>query len=290
MKTMSKELNVKGKNLFHPIRLALTGEMSGQDITRQMSLLQMTSSYEGTIDNESVGVVGMDARMERLKSFCESIPEEFRAPKDEEKNQDGVQDANEAAVTAAANEVAETAVVATDPLDSYEGPPVTALDIRVGRITKVWEHEEADKLYCEEIDIGEDEPRMVASGLRPYMNMEEMNGRLVLVLCNLKARKMVGFPSHGMVLCVSNRDHSEVKFVSPPVDAKLGERITIPGFDFEGDEGQPFAENKIGKKKVFEKLAPFLVTNEYGSPEFLGRPFVSSAGVCTSPIAGGNVS
>lgn len=290
MKTMSKELNVKGKNLFHPIRLALTGEMSGQDITRQMSLLQMTSSYEGTIDNESVGVVGMDARMERLKSFCESIPEEFRAPKVEEKNQDGVKDANEAAVTAAANEVAETAVVATDPLDSYEGPPVTALDIRVGRITKVWEHEEADKLYCEEIDIGEDEPRMVASGLRPYMNMEEMNGRLVLVLCNLKARKMVGFPSHGMVLCVSNRDHSEVKFVSPPVDAKLGERITIPGFDFEGDEGQPFAENKIGKKKVFEKLAPFLVTNEYGSPEFLGRPFVSSAGVCTSPIAGGNVS
>ena len=228
--------------------------------------------------------------MERLKSFCESIPEEFRAPKVEEKNQDGVKDANEAAVTAAANEVAETAVVATDPLDSYEGPPVTALDIRVGRITKVWEHEEADKLYCEEIDIGEDEPRMVASGLRPYMNMEEMNGRLVLVLCNLKARKMVGFPSHGMVLCVSNRDHSEVKFVSPPVDAKLGERITIPGFDFEGDEGQPFAENKIGKKKVFEKLAPFLVTNEYGSPEFLGRPFVSSAGVCTSPIAGGNVS
>ena len=73
------------------------------------------------------------------------------------------------------------------------------------------------------------------------------------------------------------------------MDAKVGERVTIPDIDFEGEEGQPFAENKIGKKKVFEKLAPHLVTNDYGTPEFLGRPFLTSAGVCTSPIAGGNV-
>ena len=290
MKALSKELGVKGKNLFHPIRLALTAEMSGQDVTKQMALLQMAVADDGCIDKEAAGVVDMASRIERLKSFCETIPEEFRTPKVKEENKKAKKEESKQVNAAAeAATAAATAAAPVDPLENYEGPPITALDIRVGRITKVWEHEEADKLYCEEIDVGEDEPRQVASGLRPYMNKEDMEGRLVLVLCNLKARKMVGFPSHGMVLCASNEDHSEVKFVSPPVDAKVGERITIPDIDFEGEEGQPFAENKIGKKKVFEKLAPHLVTNDYGTPEFLGRPFLTSAGVCTSPIAGGNV-
>ena len=100
--------------------------------------------------------------------------------------------------------VTTSASASVEPLDTYEGPAITALDIIVGRITKVWEHPEADKLYCEEIDVGEDSPRQVASGLRPYMSAEDMEGRLVLVLCNLKARKMLGFPSHGMVLCASS--------------------------------------------------------------------------------------
>jgi len=287
MKSISKELNVKGKNLFHPIRLALTAEMSGQDVTKQMALLDMAVAEDGCIDKEAAGVVDMPTRFERLKAFCETIPEEFRAPK---KKDDKKKAAKEAKAKAADEEAAAAIVAeAADPLESYEGPPITALDIRVGRITKVWEHEEADKLYCEEIDVGEDEPRQVASGLRPYMNMEDMEDRLVLVLCNLKARKMVGFPSHGMVLCASNEDHSEVRFVSPPVDAKVGERVTIPGINFEVEEAQPFAENKVGKKKVFEKLAPHLVTNAHGTPEFMGRPFLTSAGVCTSPITGGNV-
>ena len=158
------------------------------------------------------------------------------------------------------------------------------------KINRVWTHEEADKLYCEEIDVGEDEPRRIASGLRPYLSEADLDGRTVLVLCNLKARKLAGFPSHGMVLCASNEDRTEVKLVSVPVDAKIGERVTVPGFDFEGEEGQPFAENKIGKKKVFEKIAPFLKTSEYGVPEFCGRPLLTSAGVCTSPINKGSVS
>ena len=82
---------------------------------------------------------------------------------------------------------------------------------------------------------------------------------------------------------------TEVKFVNPPVDSKIGERITVPDFDFEGEAGKPMAENPMGKKKIFDKLAPFLVTNKYGIPEFLGRPFVTSAGVCTSSISDGNV-
>lgn len=296
MKSMAKELKVKGKNLFHPVRLALSGEMSGQDVTKQLSLLAMATGEDSVVNAKSAGVVPFEMRMEKLKAFCDSIPDEFRVSKDADGGDEGSaktqpKDASmktESMLAADTGWAAAPAVV--DPFDSYEGPPITALDIRVGRINKVWTHEEADKLYCEEIDVGEDEPRQIASGLRPYLSEEDLDGRKVLVLCNLKTRKLAGFPSHGMVLCASNEDHTVVKLVSAPVDAEIGERVSVPGFDFIGEEGQPFKENKIGKKKVFEKIAPFLKTSEYGVPEFCGRPLLTSAGVCTSPINNGSVS
>ena len=289
MKQIAKEQKVKGKNLFHPVRLALTGEMSGQDISKQLALLSLATGENSVIDIEKAGVVSLEERFSKLKAFCETIPEEFRAPKIEEKKSKESKGRKVESVAAAGEPLAAVAAAPADPLDSYQGPAITSLDIRVGKITKVWEHPEADKLYCEEIDVGEDEPRQIASGLRPYMNAEDMEGRKVLVLCNLKARKMLGFPSHGMVLCASNEDHTDVKFVNPPIDAKIGERVTIPGFDFEGESGQPMKENPMGKKKIFDKLAPYLVTSEYGVPEFLGRPFMTSAGVCTSSISKGTV-
>ena len=288
MKSMAKEGGVKGKNLFHPVRLALTGEMSGQDVTKQLALLALATGESSIIDAEKAGIVPLSERIEKLKSFCESIPEELRKPKPKE---DKKKKEAEAAAAPAAEQAAATTVDAVkDPIDDYEGPPITALDIRVGKITKVYEHPEADKLYVEEIDVGEDEPRTIASGLKPYLKQEEMEDRMVLVLCNLKARKMVGIPSHGMVLCASNEDHTDVRLVSPPVDATIGERVTVPDFDFEVDDAAPYKENKIGKKKVFEKIAPHLLTSKYGVPEFLGRPLMTSAGVCTSPIPDGTVS
>lgn len=65
----------------------------------------------------------------------------------------------------------------------------------------MWHHPEADKLFCEEIDVGEEGgPRQIASGLRDHYTLEEMQDRKVLVVCNLKAAKIVGFSSNGMVL------------------------------------------------------------------------------------------
>jgi methionine--tRNA ligase beta chain len=80
-------------------------------------------------------------------------------------------------------------------------PEFTKVDIRVGKIVKVWNHETADKLFCEQIDLGEETgPREIASGLREHYTLEEMQDRMVLVVCNLKAAKIVGFVSNGMVL------------------------------------------------------------------------------------------
>jgi aminoacyl tRNA synthase complex-interacting multifunctional protein 1 len=74
---------------------------------------------------------------------------------------------------------------------------------------------------------------MIASRLRSFYKTEELEGLTVVVLLNLKARNLVGFPSHGMVLCASNDDHTQVKLVTPPETAKVGERHFVPRF---GDE------------------------------------------------------
>ena len=136
---------------------------------------------------------------------------------------------------------------------------ISALDIRVGKIVKAWHHEAADKLFCEEVDLGS-EKRQIASGLRPFYKTEDLEGRMVLVLCNLKKRSLVGFPSHGMVLCASNADHSKVEFVVPTQGSKPGDRVVFEGFG----EGDPEPENKVAKKKIFESLAPDLKTDANG--------------------------
>ena len=66
--------------------------------------------------------------------------------------------------------------------------------------------------------------REIASGLVYHYPVEEMQNRRVVVLCNLKARNLVGFKSHGMVMCAAKtqEDGTElVRFVEPPVDAKV---------------------------------------------------------------------
>ncbi|OQR87136.1 hypothetical protein ACHHYP_09495 [Achlya hypogyna] len=160
-------------------------------------------------------------------------------------------------------------------------PEITKLDIRVGKITKVWKHETADKLYCEEIDVGEDEPRLIASGLVKHYSLEEMQGRMLLVMCNLKARALVGFKSHGMVLCAVKtlEDGSErVAFVEPPANAKIGERIF-----YEGLSGEPWTPAQVEKKKVVVAAAEHLTSDATGVAKWKDHAFLTSAGPCVSP-------
>ena len=66
-----------------------------------------------------------------------------------------------------------------------------------------WQHPEADELYVETVELGEDEPRTIVSGLVGLVPIEQLQGSLGLFLCNLKPRKMKGVESNGMLLCAS---------------------------------------------------------------------------------------
>lgn len=168
---------------------------------------------------------------------------------------------------------------------------ISALDIRVGKIIKVWPHEEAEKLYCEEIDMGNGEIRKICSGLRShYASASDLQDKLVLVVCNLKARPMKGFPSHGMVLCAvtegDTEDARKVQLVIPPEGTKIGESVSFEGFM--NDKAEP--ENKVAKKKILEKVAPDLKTDASGVVNWKGAKATTSAGTITSSFANAQVS
>ena len=82
----------------------------------------------------------------------------------------------------------------TPCLDTASDDVITCLDIRVGELKNVRRHPAAEKLYVEDIDIGEETPRQVCSGLVDYIPQDQMEGPC-LVVCNLKSRKMQGTDS-----------------------------------------------------------------------------------------------
>ena len=139
---------------------------------------------------------------------------------------------------------------------------------------------------CERIDVGEEEPREIASGLRAYYaTAEELVGRKVLVVCNLKSAKLAGFASNGMVLCASSSDRSTVAFVEPPEAAAPGERVLCEG----ASPVDPAGANAVKKKKLMEKTAEGLRAVETVAT-YRGVPLVAGTGKCVSPtVAEGSI-
>lgn len=155
---------------------------------------------------------------------------------------------------------------------------LSRLEIRVGKILEVERHPNADSLYIEKIDIGDEAgPRTIVSGLVDYVKEDELEGRYVLVLANLKPRAMRGVVSAGMLLCASNEDHSQVDPLAPPENVRVGELVR-----FEGHKSAPIdAGNRASK--AFERVAAELKTGEDGVARYRDVVFTTSEGPCFSP-------
>lgn len=165
------------------------------------------------------------------------------------------------------------AQAADAPADAAD---VSKLDVRVGTILSAADHPEADTLYVEQIDLGEEEgPRTIVSGLKKYVSVDDLTGKKVLVLANLKARNMRGIKSHGMLLCASNADHTEVEPLAAPADAPNGERVY---FGDDQEQGEPANGNQLQKKKFWEACQPLLKTDAEGVANFDGATMNTSAG------------
>ena len=89
---------------------------------------------------------------------------------------------------------------------------ISRLYMKVGKIIKCEKHPDADALYLEEIECGEEKPRQVISGLVNHIPIDEMQNRNVILLCNLKPAKMRGILSEAMVMCASTPEKASKPF------------------------------------------------------------------------------
>jgi tRNA-binding EMAP/Myf-like protein len=136
-------------------------------------------------------------------------------------------------------------------------------------------HPERDNLYVQQIDLGEDKPRCIVSGLANFISRDELQGKKVIVCTNLKASKFAGVLSQGMVLAASNEGKSLVEVLDAPQDAKIEEEVTFEGYEFSPDP------SLNPKHKVFEKCAVDFRINDEMVATFKGVAFNTSGGPVT---------
>lgn len=156
---------------------------------------------------------------------------------------------------------------ANTPAPATEEPPVDfgRLDLRVGKIIEVSKHPDADSLYVEKIECGEARPRTVVSGLVKFIPIEQMQDRMVVIMCNLKPAKMRGVTSEAMVMCASTPEKVEV--LSPPAGSVPGDLVHCDGYSRNPDA------QLNPKKKIFETCAPDLQTNNALAACYKGSPW-----------------
>eukprot|EP00127_Corallochytrium_limacisporum_P004329 Clim_evm12s158 gene=Clim_evmTU12s158 len=169
-------------------------------------------------------------------------------------------------------------------------PPVTRIHFKIGKIVEIDRHPDADSLYVEKIDLGEETgPRTIISGLVKYIPKEHLLDRMVCVVANLKPVAMRGIKSYGMVLCASNDDKSKIEVLQVPSDAKIGDRVEVTGL---ASQGTPDEELKP-KKKVWESVQPDLNTNDSLEATWKGQLMVVGASkqpLTAATLKGGNIS
>ncbi|XP_076864789.1 tyrosine--tRNA ligase, cytoplasmic [Brachyhypopomus gauderio] len=161
------------------------------------------------------------------------------------------------------------------------------LDLRVGKIVSVQKHPDADSLYLEKIDVGEEQPRTVVSGLVAYVSQEQLQDRLVVLLCNLKPQKMRGIESQAMLMCASvEGEPRQVEPLDPPEGSAPGDRVYVEGYE----SGKPDDELKP-KKKVFEKLQVDLKISADCVAQWKEKDLMTKLGKITcNTLKGGNIS
>jgi methionyl-tRNA synthetase len=99
------------------------------------------------------------------------------------------------------------------------------VDLRVGQVLTAERVPKADKLLLLSIDIGEEKPRQILAGIAQYYEPEKLIGRKVVVVANLKPRKLRGYESQGMVVAASVGDEGKPVIATFTEDVPNGAQL-----------------------------------------------------------------
>ncbi len=97
------------------------------------------------------------------------------------------------------------------------------IDIRVGEVLSVSVVEGADKLYILSVDLGEEKPRQILSGIREFVEDVDLVGKQFPFITNLAPRMLRGYESQGMILAGS--DEHGLALFNPSKTLKNGTRL-----------------------------------------------------------------
>ncbi|WP_439749791.1 methionine--tRNA ligase [Lactonifactor longoviformis] len=97
------------------------------------------------------------------------------------------------------------------------------MQFQVGEILSCEEVKKSKKLLCSQVKIGS-QVRQIVSGIKAHYTAEEMVGKKVMVLVNLKPAKLAGVVSEGMILCAEN-ENGELALMVPEKDMPAGAEI-----------------------------------------------------------------
>ena len=99
---------------------------------------------------------------------------------------------------------------------------VKALGLKVAEIVGVDDHPNADRLYVLSIRIGE-ESRTLVAGIKRSYSKEELIGKKIVVITNMKPAVIRGVESQGMLLAADGGD--EIVLISPEKDVPSGSEV-----------------------------------------------------------------
>ena len=115
------------------------------------------------------------------------------------------------AEAAGADDVAEMESIPLELKAPIEYDDFDKLDLRVGTILKAEKHPKADKLLVFQVKMGT-EIRQIISGVAQFHKPEDCVGQKVVIVANLKPRKLRGLESKGMILFADNEVDGETRY------------------------------------------------------------------------------
>jgi len=98
------------------------------------------------------------------------------------------------------------------------------VELKVGKVTEVAEHPNADRLLVIKVDVGEDADRQLVAGIRSHYSAENLVGKNVVVVANLQPAKLRGVESQGMLLAA--RSGEEVTVLTTEKEAAPGSSVS----------------------------------------------------------------
>ena len=146
------------------------------------------------------------------------VLEKVEAMKEEEKKEEAAEEKEEAA-----EEKEEAPVIDIEAKEEVTFDDFMKMQFQVGEIIACEEVKKSKKLLCSQVKIGS-QVKQIVSGIKSNYKPEDMVGKKVMVLVNLKPAKLAGIVSEGMILCAEGFD-GELALMTPDKDMPAGAEI-----------------------------------------------------------------